>query len=284
MHNHTSLFRPFLVRTGASLSVLCSKAFVLAFVCALCLLSTLFLQPAPIAHADALNCTADSSAAKNPVEVCVWLNHRKLHDFNGACSTYPNTDASNTDNTEPKCAVRGYIDKGSYRAECQTQGGTVTDLGYTNNWWTRLEDPSKVILGWISNIYIKGHDNKATNVPECNFGVTVPLNPNPAPSTPPKVYIYRTAPAYSCIYPSSCTNKVNVTKNHYDAYCQQQGEKQYDGKLSNTWWTLIKNGDNKLVWVSNLYIQGGEIIENIPHDKTACHDHAPAGYPDGYPH
>lgn len=261
------------------LSVLCSKAFVLAFVCALCLLSVLSLQPAPIAHADALNCTADSSAAKNPVEVCVWLNHVKLHAFNGDCSTHPNTDASNTDNTEPKCGVTGHIDKGSYVAECQTQGGTVTDLGYTNNWWTRLEGPYRVILGWISNIYIKGHDNTAKNVPVCNFGVTIP--PTSTPSM--RVYIYRAAPAYSCMYPSSCTNKVNVKKNRYDAYCQQQGEKQYDGKLSNTWWTLIKNGDNKLVWVSNLYIQGGKIIDNIPHDNNACHDHAPTGYPDGNP-
>lgn len=46
---------------------------------------------------------------------------------------------------------------------CQKQGDSVTDEGYTNDWWSKLSDPS----GYISNIYIDDPAAKLPGVPDC---------------------------------------------------------------------------------------------------------------------
>lgn len=46
---------------------------------------------------------------------------------------------------------------------CQKQGESVTAEGYTNDWWSKLSDPS----GYISNIYIDDPASKLPGVPDC---------------------------------------------------------------------------------------------------------------------
>jgi len=59
------------------------------------------------------------------------------------------------------CGYLGNLPAGGYDAQCQLQGSTVADEGYTNSWWSYISGH-----GWISNIYIKG-GYKIDGVPDC---------------------------------------------------------------------------------------------------------------------
>lgn len=119
------------------------------------LVSSICLQSAPVTHA-----ASRSTTLANNVPVTVYLNHRKVHDIN-ACAT-----------PAEGCPVLEYINAGTYQASCQKQGETVSDVGYTNNWWMDLQAPDGK-WGWVSNIYIKGGHTIA-GVPVCSVSVTPP--------------------------------------------------------------------------------------------------------------
>jgi hypothetical protein len=67
-----------------------------------------------------------------------------------------------------------YVNAGSYQAKCQKQGETVSDLGYTNNWWTDVLTPNGH-EGWVTNIYIKG-GTKIAGVPDCTAAAPPPAS------------------------------------------------------------------------------------------------------------
>jgi hypothetical protein len=138
-----------------------NRLLTFVFVSAICLLSALFSQTAPTTQAAALSST---QAAANP-SVRVYATNVRVHDFN-ACPT-PST----------QCPVVAHINPGTYQASCQKEGEKVSDLGYTNTWWTELLTPDGK-WGWVTNIYIKG-GQKIAGVPDCTD------NPAPAPSPSP---------------------------------------------------------------------------------------------------
>lgn len=155
------------------------RVLTLAVVSAACLLSTIFLQPAPVTHAASLNSSVASNVSTTGVYV--YLNHRKLHNF-ADCSQKP----------VESCPVLEYINKGTYQALCQQEGETVSDVGYTNDWWTELQDPN-FGLGWISNIYLQGGHTIA-GVPVCNGNVPyIPPAPFKAVCSPSQTYLARIA-------------------------------------------------------------------------------------------
>jgi hypothetical protein len=153
------------------------------FVSAISVISTLVSPGLSTGHA-AVHTT--DQVAK--ISVTIYLSHRKVHDIN-ACATP-------TEN----CRVIEYVNAGSYQAKCQKQGDSVSDLGYTNNWWTDVLTPNGH-WGWVTNIYIKG-DTKIAGVPDCSA-----TTPSPASSgvtctnkMSPLVRLYRAATKSSVCY------------------------------------------------------------------------------------
>lgn len=150
------------VRAKKRLSALSSRMLALGIVCAFGLLSTVFLQTAPVAHAASNQVASNSTIKLIPVEV--YTNHTKLHDLN-SCRSYPSTD----------CNVAEFINAGKYQAFCQQAGQSITDTSVysePNNWWTLLLKVDGDKAGWVSNLYITG-DSKITGidgetVPDCN--------------------------------------------------------------------------------------------------------------------
>jgi hypothetical protein len=156
------------------------------FVSAIAVISTLVSPNLPVSHA-AVRTTAQAANKS----VTIYLNHRKVHDIN-ACAT-----------PVENCRVIEYVNAGSYQAKCQKQGETVSDLGYTNNWWTDVLTPNGH-WGWVTNIYIKG-GTKIAGVPDCTNAAPPP--PAPAPSgvactnkMSPLVRLYKDADKSSTCY------------------------------------------------------------------------------------
>jgi hypothetical protein len=155
--------------------------------------------------------------AATPPMVTVYLNHRKVHDFNACATPIEN------------CPVIDYVDKGLHPAECQAQGETVTDRGYRNNWWTKLQAPSGK-WGWVTNIYIKGGETIA-GVPIC--GTTAPA-PQPPPSIQPSkcfnnktAYLVRVGTTQGTF----CFNQLGISKvpiSHVTYICTAAASTQYN--------------------------------------------------------
>lgn len=153
------------------------------FVSAISVVSILVPQNQQAGHA-AMRTTSQVTI----VSVTIYLDHRKVHDIN-ACTT-----------PTESCRVIEYVNAGSYQAKCQKQGDSVSDLGYTNNWWTDVLTPNGH-WGWVTNIYIKG-DTKIAGVPDCTA-----TTPSPASSgvtctnkMSPLVRLYRAATKSSVCY------------------------------------------------------------------------------------
>ncbi|SRR5579884_511003 len=136
------------------------RILMLVLICITALVSSIFLQPDPVTHATSRSAMFTNTTAS----VSVYLDHSAVHDSN-ACST-PTQD----------CPVIEYVNTGTYQAACQQEGDTISDVNYTNNWWTDLQT-SDGKWGWVSNIYIKG-GSQIAGVPVCD-GNTTP----PAPSS-----------------------------------------------------------------------------------------------------
>ncbi len=135
-----------------SLPVLLTRSFTLLVVC---ILSTFFLAASPDAHAASHSITR----ATDFPSVYIYLDHRKVHDDeNNGCKYYP----------YESCTVIDFVDAGWHTAFCQAQGESISDLGYTNNWWTSVQTPSGTV-GWVSNLYIRG-DEKIAGIPYCENG------------------------------------------------------------------------------------------------------------------
>lgn len=136
----------------------------LGFVSAICLLSALFSQTPSTTEAATLS---NAFAAANP-SVIVYATNVRVHDFNN-CPT-PST----------QCPVVAHINPGTYQALCQKEGEQVSDLGYTNTWWTELLAPDGK-WGWVTNIYIKG-GQKIEKVPDCSNTPAPAPSPSPGPA------------------------------------------------------------------------------------------------------
>jgi serine/threonine protein kinase len=96
------------------------------------------------------------------VTVSIWHAGVTVRSAAGACGTAPST----------KCAIVDKLYVESTVAVCSARGQTITDLGYTNNWWTYVRGHSKH-WGWVNNIYIRG-GHKIAGVPDCKG---VPTHP-----------------------------------------------------------------------------------------------------------
>ncbi|GHO93936.1 hypothetical protein KSF_039840 [Reticulibacter mediterranei] len=154
------------------------------FVSAIAVISTLVSPNLPTSRA-AVHTTAQAESAS----VTIYLDHRKVHDID-ACATP-------TEN----CRVIEYVNAGSYQAKCQKQGDTVSDLGYTNNWWTDVLTPTGH-WGWVTNIYIKGA-TKIAGVPDCTDAAPPPPSPSGVACTnkmAPLVRLYKEADKSSTCY------------------------------------------------------------------------------------
>lgn len=65
-------------------------------------------------------------------------------------------------------------------------------------------------------------------------------------------------------YPSTnCSIEGHFTRQWVTAICQQQGASVTAEGITNNWWSLIY-GFGTQVWVSNIYIQGGQKIAGVP--------------------
>jgi hypothetical protein len=64
--------------------------------------------------------------------------------------------------------VRGVLNSGTYQADCQHQGATITYDGGTSNWWTAIHrgGAGTPWLGYVSHVFLSG-PAKMPNLPVC---------------------------------------------------------------------------------------------------------------------
>jgi hypothetical protein len=172
MRNNYSRYLPSFSRMGKTNSTLLPKLFIFLFICTICVLSTLNLQAAPTAHAvckpgadtvdQPANCPTSGHKTPTPTtkpqgfaSVYIYATEVNVH-WDNACKT-----------PKVSCQVKAMVNPGTYKALCQKAGESVSDLGYTNKWWTDMQAPNGY-WGWVTNIYIQG-DVKIAGVPDCTF-------------------------------------------------------------------------------------------------------------------
>jgi hypothetical protein len=100
--------------------------------------------------------------------VTVWANgvNVRFDATNGTttrpCDLYPSL---------ANCpVVKAVINAGTYEADCQAQGQTISYGGYTSNWWTAVHrgapGQGTPWVGYVSNVFLTG-PAKMPNVPVC---------------------------------------------------------------------------------------------------------------------
>ena len=143
---------------GRSKSALIARVLTLALVSAACLLSIIFLQPAPVTYAASLSASRTSQVPGFIYPVQIYHSNTRLHLFQD-CETNPSEFCSSPDR----------ISAGTYKAECQLIGEEVQDLGYNNKWWVFIQGPH--YTGWVSAIYVSTGNNDQPipgPIPDCS--------------------------------------------------------------------------------------------------------------------
>jgi hypothetical protein len=212
----------------------------LTALCVLILLLIPSLPATPVAHAASAGVTVYANAEKT-----------LLYDPTNCNVPMLNCPSGGTVNAQPQ----------PYTAQCQQVGDAVSDLGYTNVFWSLLLLSDKKV--WVSNVYIKGGE-KIEGVPDCPPSVRLISSTVPVEVYSSKVWGHSFDKDSCKRGPQTGCGKVSINQGTQQALCQGIAYDYSDFDYpSNHWWSLIKAGDN-WAWVSNIYIKGDQVIAGVP--------------------
>ncbi len=182
--------------------------------------------------------------------VSVYASSVNVRTGGSACKSSPSIGNCST--------IVTTVGPATVRALCQRAGQTISDGGYSSNYWTWVALSAG--SGFISNVYITGAAHLA-GVPDCATG-------DPATAS-----VYASGVNVRGGGGSGCTNApstsscptvvATVGPATYTALCQQTGQTISAGGYSSSWWTWVVL-PSVSGFVTNVYLTGAAHLAGVP--------------------